>query len=199
MKRFLVLAALALVIGLAAGAYAGQAEPGSEADPIVTKGYVDNYVDQAVAELEKEISRLEKRVAQLEALVSEQGYLAKRELKLTIGSTTAYFNGEPQTIDAAPYLEGSTTMLPFKVVGDALGATVKWEGESKSVIFQQGDTTIVLQIGSSLALVNDRTVELDVAPVISNNRTFVPLRFVSTNLGAKVDWINETKTIIITK
>jgi len=146
MKRFLVLAALALVIGLAVAAYAGQPEPGSEADPLVTKGYVDNYVDQVVAELEKEISRLEKRVAQLEALVGQQGYLDQRELKLTIGSTTAYFNGSPQTIDAAPYLEGSTTMLPFKVVGDALGATVKWEGESKTVIFQQDGTTIALQM-----------------------------------------------------
>lgn len=199
MKRYLILPILALIIGLAAGAYAGQAVPGSEEDPLVTKGYVDTYVDNTAAKLQKEIDQLKKRVAELEELVSEQGIVGRREIKLTIGSTTAYVNGEAITIDAAPYLEGSTTMLPFKFIGDALGAAVKWEGDSKIVTFVQGDDVIALQIGSKIAMVNGETVQLDVAPVISNNRTFVPLRFVSTQLGAKVDWLSETKTIVIIK
>ena len=199
MKRFLVFAVLCLMIGVIAGAAtAGEPLPGSEDDPIVTKGYVDTYIDNALAKLHKEIEQLEKQIAELEKLIGE-GSLARREIKLVIGSATAYLNGEPQTLDAAPYLEGSTTMLPFKFIGDALGAEVRWEAASKVVTFEQGNDIIALQIGSRTALINNESVQLEVAPLLNNNRTFVPLRFVSAGLGAKVQWVGETKTIIITK
>lgn len=38
---------------------------------------------------------------------------------------------------------------------------------------------------------------MDVAPVIKNGRTFVPVRFAAENLNCKVDWINSTKEAII--
>ena len=42
------------------------------------------------------------------------------------------------------------------------------------------------------------TVVNDVAPVVRNNRTMLPIRFVAENLGARVDWIADTQNIIIT-
>jgi hypothetical protein len=38
---------------------------------------------------------------------------------------------------------------------------------------------------------------MDVAPIIINGRTFVPLRFATENLDSKVDWINSTKEAVI--
>ncbi|WP_238457837.1 stalk domain-containing protein [Desulforamulus ferrireducens] len=38
----------------------------------------------------------------------------------------------------------------------------------------------------------------DQPAVIINNRTFVPLRIISENLGANVNWLNESKQVIIT-
>ncbi|MDO5479181.1 MAG: copper amine oxidase N-terminal domain-containing protein [Clostridia bacterium] len=35
-------------------------------------------------------------------------------------------------------------------------------------------------------------------PVIKDSRTFIPLRFVSEQLGYNVEWIGETQTIKIT-
>lgn len=58
---------------------------------------------------------------------------------------------------------------------------------------------IVLQINNKTAYVDDKPVELDVAPKIENNRTLVPLRFVAENLGCKVEWNQNTKTITIIK
>jgi hypothetical protein len=49
-------------------------------------------------------------------------------------------------------------------------------------------TTIVLTIGSPVATVNGGSVTLDVAPFIKDSRTFVPLRFVSEQLGANVTY-----------
>ena len=42
-------------------------------------------------------------------------------------------------------------------------------------------------------------VEFDVKPQLINDRTMVPLRAIFEALGADVDWINETQTVIATK
>ena len=36
------------------------------------------------------------------------------------------------------------------------------------------------------------------APEITNDRTMVPIRFMSEMFGAKVEWDGETKTVTIT-
>ena len=38
-----------------------------------------------------------------------------------------------------------------------------------------------------------------VAPLIIDNRTYVPIRFVAEELGASVEWDESTKEIVITK
>ncbi|MDD6564610.1 MAG: copper amine oxidase N-terminal domain-containing protein [Clostridiales bacterium] len=39
----------------------------------------------------------------------------------------------------------------------------------------------------------------DVAPIIRNDRTMLPARFVAENLGADVKWDNDTRKVKITK
>ena len=66
------------------------------------------------------------------------------------------------------------------------------------------DRGIGLQIGSSAMLVaywNTSEllfIELDVPPMIVDNRTLVPLRAISEALGAEVDWCGDTQTVTIT-
>lgn len=47
---------------------------------------------------------------------------------------------------------------------------------------------IVLEIGSTTALVDGREITLDVAPRIEQGRTLVPIRFIAEALGHRVDW-----------
>ncbi|RLD17629.1 MAG: copper amine oxidase N-terminal domain-containing protein [Caldiserica bacterium] len=49
-------------------------------------------------------------------------------------------------------------------------------------------TKIVLQIGNSVAVINEKTTKLDSPPIIIKDRTLVPLRFISEAFGAKVEW-----------
>ena len=58
---------------------------------------------------------------------------------------------------------------------------------------------VVLQIGKGTALVEGKEVLLDQAPVIDkgSNRTLIPLRFISETFGAKVEWNDADKTIVI--
>ena len=58
-------------------------------------------------------------------------------------------------------------------------------------------TKIVLQVGNSVALVNDKTVKLDASPKIIKDRTLVPLRFIAEAFGADVQWNSVFKLVII--
>lgn len=54
-------------------------------------------------------------------------------IEMTIGSTTAYVNGSPRTLDVAPYLQDSRTQAPVRFVAEALGASVAWDEASRTV------------------------------------------------------------------
>lgn len=55
-------------------------------------------------------------------------------LKLTIGSTAAYANGSEVRLDAAPYLQNDTTLVPLRFVSEYLGADVRWDNALRRVI-----------------------------------------------------------------
>jgi N-acetylmuramoyl-L-alanine amidase len=57
-----------------------------------------------------------------------------KEVQLTIGSKTARVNGKAKTLDIAPVIIGNRTFLPFRAVGELLGAEVGWEEKTKSVM-----------------------------------------------------------------
>ncbi len=99
--------------------------------------------------------------------------------------------------DVAPIIVGDRTMLPIRVVAEALGAEVDWDAELQKVTITKGDTVIELFIGETTAYVNGKAVQLDVAPFIDNNRTYLPVRFVSEYLGAVVHWDGDTRTVTI--
>ncbi len=58
--------------------------------------------------------------------------------------------------------------------------------------------TLNMAIGKKEAVAFGESVTNDVAPIIRNDRTMLPARFVAENLGAKVEWEEATQTVTIT-
>ena len=58
-------------------------------------------------------------------------------------------------------------------------------------------TRIILTVGETSYTVNGSNRTMDAAPVIIDNRTMVPLRFIAEALGAEVSWNGETRTAIV--
>lgn len=56
---------------------------------------------------------------------------------------------------------------------------------------------VELTIDSKDATINNEPKVLDAPAIIKNQRTFVPLRFIGEALHAKVEWKNDTRSIII--
>jgi len=59
------------------------------------------------------------------------------------------------------------------------------------------DTNIVMWIGRQEYLVNGVPQTLEVAPVVVNSRTLLPLRTILENIGYVVEWNNDNKAVII--
>lgn len=65
------------------------------------------------------------------------------------------------------------------------------KGEKKEIV-------IKMQIGNKNIDVNGKTITNDAAPIIRNDRTLIPIRFITESLGGKVDWNGVTKEVTLT-
>ncbi|HWQ74244.1 MAG TPA: copper amine oxidase N-terminal domain-containing protein [Syntrophomonas sp.] len=109
----------------------------------------------------------------------------------TPDSLTYTINGETRQMDVAPYIKNDRTYVPVRYLAYSLGVAedgVAWSPEAQTVTITLNDTVLQLTIGSTTMLVNDEPVEMDVAPEIVSDRTFLPARWVAEALGATVEW-----------
>ena len=121
---------------------------------------------------------------------------------LTIDEHDALVYGTTKTNDVAPKIVNDRTMLPARFIAENLGATVEWDGEKQLVTItgkteKQEDVIILITIGSDYAKVNGEDVKLDSPAFVENDRTYTPIRFISENLGATVEWNETEQTVTI--
>lgn len=107
-----------------------------------------------------------------------------------------YIDGE--LLDANGLLVNGSTLVPLRSIFEALGATVDWDGETKTVTSTKDGTVIKLTIGNTQAFKNDTSINLSVPAQIINDSTYVPLRFVSESFGCDVQWDGVNRTVNIT-
>ena len=115
---------------------------------------------------------------------------AGKTIKLQIGSRIVNVDNEAVIYDAAPVIRNDRTLVPIRIITEALGGKVDWNGATKEVTLSINDKEIKMTIGKMLE-------KYGVAPVIIDGRTFVPVRFVADELGANVTWDDATKTVTI--
>ena len=97
--------------------------------------------------------------------------------------------------DQKPIIQNERTLVPIRFVAEALGYDVDWNEKDNTAVIDDGK--IVLYIGTNKAKINGKSVTLDVASTVVRDRTMVPLRVIAETLDCSVDWIGETKTILI--
>ncbi len=115
---------------------------------------------------------------------------AATEISITI-------NGNLLETDVAPVIIDGRTMVPMRVIFEALGAEVHWDGDKDKITGIRGNTVVVLFLERDIAQVNGELEYLDVPPTLVNSRTMVPTRFIAESLGAEVSWIHDTRTVTI--
>lgn len=129
-------------------------------------------------------------------------------LKLKINNPYMYIDGSKKEVDPGRgttpvILKGwDRTLLPIRAVAEGLGGKVGWDGKERKVTLELGSNNVVLWIGNPVAEVNGKKVYIDlnnhkVKPIIINDRTMLPVRFVAESLGAYVKWYAETREVLV--
>lgn len=126
---------------------------------------------------------------------------AEGDANVVIGSKLAFDEGNE------PFIAEERTMMPLRAISEALDATVYWFNDEKRVQIVRYDMLLSLQIGNNImgkykienGVVSStpESVELDVAAMIHNDRTYVPLRAISEAFNAQITWDNPNRSAII--
>jgi len=111
-------------------------------------------------------------------------------LRFVIGSNRFHHNGEAKQAGVAPFISEGRTMIPLRIIAEALGAEVDWDNSTRTVIITRNEETINLIV--DVPLPGDMGT-----PVIVNGSTFVPVRYVSEKLSATVRWDGENNAVYI--
>ena len=126
----------------------------------------------------------------------------KNFIVLQIDNPYMSVNGKKQEIDpgrgTTPIVVSARTMVPIRAIVEAMGGTVEWDNSTQQITLKANGNTVNMWVGKKSITVNGEERQIDVAPLIENERTYVPVRFSAENLNAKVDWINSTKEAVIT-
>ena len=103
-----------------------------------------------------------------------------RVLRFTIDSTTFNDAGFPRTLEAAPFIANDRTMVPLRVIGEALGAT--------NLALNNGVVSLNLDGQLITMTINQPLPGGMGTPVIIADRTFVPLAYIIDEMGATARW-----------
>ena len=119
---------------------------------------------------------------------------------LVIGSSQPTVNGTPKTLDAPPFVTANgRTMVPIRFITEVMGAVVDYNSTTRKVTVKLDPTIVILTLDSTTAVVDGQNKTLDAPAQIRQNRTFVPIRFISEAFGLTVDYNSATKTITISR
>lgn len=112
-------------------------------------------------------------------------------------TTEVRYNDDLMNLTINPILIEGRTMVPLRDIFEIFNAKVDWNSGEDSITASKDNNIIKLYVDKKEGLLNGKSITLDVSPVNIRGKVMVPLRFVSESLGVKVDWNDQTNTILL--
>ena len=124
--------------------------------------------------------------ANLSVLAADLEYTA-----LYVGSNKAFVNDMEQQIDTENpnvkvFVENDRSYVPVRFISENYDGQVEWVQETQTVNISFADRKISLTIGVPEIIIDGEKKSLDVAPIIREGRTFLPLRACTEAIGKEV-------------
>jgi len=127
------------------------------------------------------------------------------------GGQSIILDGVPFRPTAPFEIVNDRLLVPFREIGEAMGATVHWQGDFQRITIFRGDRYSIMHIGSPSVQYGEFTIDqnghvifqtqnlsqMDAPPTIINDLTYIPLRAISETLGASISWNEFTSTATI--
>ena len=111
-----------------------------------------------------------------------------------------YVNTEKvENLPMPPIVMDNYTLVPAREVFEKLGASVEWNNSLRQVTINYKDKNVVMKIDNNNASINSETVNMILPAKIINNKTMIPVRFVSEAIGLHVTWDGTQRNIYISE
>ena len=136
------------------------------------------------------------------------------QLENNLSDTNVYvrLNDKILGFDQPPVTENDRTLVPMRFLFEQMGAEVTWDDATQTATATVPVTTeeeiqtfglaeeksVTFSVDNTMATVNGSAATMDVPARLINDKTMVPLRFLSENLGFNVQWDEATRTAIVT-
>jgi len=101
--------------------------------------------------------------------------------------------------DVNPQIIDNRTLVPMRAIFEEVGLEVEWDNESRTATGKNENTEISFVIDSDIAVVNNELKNIDVSASIIDDRTMIPLRFLSENMGYNIEWVESSNLILMSK
>lgn len=141
---------------------------------------------------------LKKKMISIAAVVAITATIGSGCVLAKSNDITVTYDGENISFDVQPEIVDDRVMVPMRTIFETFGAKVKWDSDTQTITAKKKSKTIQMTIGSNDMTKNDETYSSDVAPIIEDGRTLVPIRAISDMLGLDVEWNEKNNTVTIT-
>lgn len=138
--------------------------------------------------------------------LSEADYTLKvakaNQKTITMQINNPRFTNQGKTLNideggTVPVVIDGRTLVPIRAIIEGMGGKVDWDGNTQKVTLTYYSDKMELTLGKTRAYLNGSSKTLDVAPRTINDRTMLPIRFISENFGCDVEWDGNTQTVTI--
>lgn len=133
-------------------------------------------------------------------LFPASSFAAENQVVFTIGSSTYSVNDQAYNMEAAPFIESGRSFVPVRFLALSLGVleeNIQWSPAEQKVVLTKGDKVIGLTIGSPFLNDSDNISGMDVAPIIRNEYTYLPARYVAEAFGYQVGWDQNSRSVLV--
>lgn len=112
-------------------------------------------------------------------------------------NVTVIVNGKKVTFKDPVLNKNGHLFLPMRNLYEIIGATVHWDQKTKTASAKRDENRVAVTVNSKTAIVNGKTVAVNVPPFLYKDKTYVPIRFLSENLGGSVKWNQQSRKVEI--
>lgn len=109
--------------------------------------------------------------------------IAQKPVRVRVEQQVVSFDAEPREVRGV-------TMVPIRTMLDAMKGSMRWDLATQTVSSWKNGRRFDVVLNSRSAMVNDKPVSMEEAPLIYKNRIYVPLKFVADAAGYVISMEN---------
>lgn len=128
-------------------------------------------------------------------LIGSTHNIIAKDFEVQVAVFDDYINFDEET--GKPFAENGRTLVPLRITMESLGVNVNWNSEKNCIELNKGFKQVVVPFNESYITVNNKRITTDALPVIINDRTYLPIRFVCEAFDYSVNWDQENKVVEI--